>query len=54
LLQTVASQLDDAGRATLSFAAKLLSDVDPCRPNALAGETARLREMRLRMPGAAN
>ncbi len=54
LLQTVASQIDDAGRATLALAAKLLYDVDPCRPDALAGETAPLRGMRVRMPRAAN
>ena len=38
LLQAVASQLDETGRATLALAAKLLYDVDPCRPDALAGE----------------
>lgn len=54
LLQTVASRLDEAGRAMLALAARLLYDVDPCRPDALAGETTRLREMRIRMPGAAN
>jgi len=54
LLQTIASQLDEPGRATLGLAVKRLYNVDPCRPDALAGETTRLREIRLRMPGAAN
>jgi hypothetical protein len=54
LLQTIAAKLDEPGRATLGLAARLLYDVDPCRPDALAGETVRLRELRLRMPGAVN
>ena len=54
LLQSFAGRLDDAGRATLALAARLLHDVDACRPDALAGKTTRLRELRLRMPGAVN
>ena len=50
LLQGIAAQLDDTGRATLALAANVLYEVDPCRPDSLASETTRLREIRLRMP----
>jgi len=54
LLQTVAANLDEPDKERLALAARLLYDVDPGRPDALAGETVRLRELRLRMPGAVN
>ena len=45
---------DEPSRATLGLVVKLLYDVDPWRPDWLAGDIERLREIRLRMLGAAN
>jgi hypothetical protein len=49
----VIARLDDPSRATLALVARLLYDVDPCRPAALAGEKTRLLGLRLKMPGSA-